>query len=166
MSTKRGKYKKHKFHGAPERFEIVAGFVFETFGRNIKYIADIAGGRGMLSRILNKKYNYVAEVVDPRGYTLKGVLSRKEEYSLDLASYYDLVIGLHPDEATRPVVESALVTNTLIIPCCNFWDQNRKLGRNALVDEISRFYESRGIAYKVVQFDFNSPKNVGLVTFV
>ena len=54
MSTKTGIYKGHKFHGDPQRFEVVADFVFDTFGRNIEYIADVAGGRGMLSRILNK----------------------------------------------------------------------------------------------------------------
>jgi len=57
MSTKRGKYKRHKFHGDPKRLEVVADFIFETFGRNVKYIADVAGGQGMLTRILNKKYS-------------------------------------------------------------------------------------------------------------
>ena len=63
----------------------------------------------MLSRILNKKYNYQAEVIDPRHYQVVGVQNRQCEYVSDMASYYDLVIGLHPDEAVREVVESAKV---------------------------------------------------------
>jgi hypothetical protein len=165
MSTKTGIYKGHKFHGDPQRFEVVADFVFDTFGRSIEYIADVAGGRGMLSRILNKKYNYKSTVFDPRGYTLVGVESRLDEFKPEDASYYDLVIGLHPDEATHVVVESALVTNTIVIPCCNFWDQSRKLGRNALIEEISKYYKEKGIRYQKVEFDFKGPKNIGLVSF-
>ncbi|MBP7785717.1 hypothetical protein KA062_00470 [Patescibacteria group bacterium] len=166
MSTKGGTYKGHKFHGDPQRFEVVAGFVFETFGRNIEYIADVAGGRGMLSRVLNKKYNYKSTVVDPRGYPLLGVDNLQEEFSSEDASYYDLVIGLHPDEATIEVAKSALGTNTILIPCCNFWNQNKKLGRDAMISEISKFYESNGVKYKVVTFDFEGPKNIGLVTMI
>lgn len=165
MSTKGGMYKGHRFHGDPQRFEIVADFVFETYGRSIRYIADVAGGRGMLSRILNKKYNYESTVVDPRGYALLGVPNINEMFSSQSASYYDLVIGLHPDEATRPVVESALVTNALVIPCCNFWDQTKKLGRDALLSEIAQYYQENKINYKQVTLDFEGPKNLGLATF-
>ena len=61
----------------------------------MQYIADVAGGQGMLSRILRKKDNYDCEVVDPRGYVLKGVPNRAEEFDAETADYYDLVIGLH-----------------------------------------------------------------------
>src|SRR3990167_9815922 len=107
MSKLSGQYKGHRFHGAPERFEVVAEFVANYWGKNIKYIADVAGGRGMLTRILNKKYNYESEVIDPRGFQLRGVPSVQDDFTPNKASYYDLVIGLHPDEATRSVVESA-----------------------------------------------------------
>lgn len=165
MSTKSGIYKGHKFHGDPQRFEVVADYVFNTFGRSIKYIADVAGGRGMLSRILNKKYNYESIVFDPRGYTLVGVSSNTVEFKSEDASYYDLIIGLHPDEATRVVAEAALVTNTILIPCCNFWDTKKKLGRDAMLDEISKYYDKNNIRYERVVLDFEGPKNIGLVSF-
>lgn len=165
MSTKGGKYKNHRFHGDPKRFEVVADFVNEYFGKKVKYIADVAGGRGMLSRVLNKKYNYESEVIDPRGYTLVGVTNRKEEYSSEFASFYDLIIGLHPDEATKEVAKSALVKPTILIPCCNFWDQTKKLGRDALLEEISKYYLENDIKFEQVNFDFEGPKNIGLVTF-
>ena len=53
----------------------------------MQYIADVAGGQGMLSRILRKKYNYDCEVVDPRGYVLKGVPNRAEEFDAETADY-------------------------------------------------------------------------------
>ena len=81
-------------HGDESRFEILAAFVHEHYGKSVKYIADVAGGQGMLSRLLNKKYNYVSEVIDPRSYGIKGVDRRVSEYTSDMAPYYDLIIGL------------------------------------------------------------------------
>lgn len=164
MSTIKGSYRGHNFHGAPERFEVVAKYVYQEFGKTVKYIADVAGGQGMLSRILRKKYNYEAEVVDPRGWTLVGVNSRKEKYSSEMASYYDLIIGLHPDEATRAVAESAKIRPVILIPCCNYWDKTKKLGREALLAEISRHYDRYNITHKRVGLGFKSSKNVGLVS--
>lgn len=166
MSTKTGSYKGHKFHGDPSRFEVVADFISRTFGKKISNIADVAGGRGMLSRVLNKKYNYESVVFDPRGFTLVGVESNTDEFKVEDASYYDLVVGLHPDEATRVVVESSKYTNTLIIPCCNFWDQSKKLGRDALLQEIEAYYKEHNVNYRLITFDFEGPKNMGFVTFV
>jgi hypothetical protein len=164
MSTKQGKNKGHQFHGAPERFEVVAEFIHERFGKGIKYIADVAGGRGMLTRILNKKYNYESEVIDPRGWTLVGTPNRAQEFNSSMSGYYDLVIGLHPDEATRAIAESAIKTKTLLIPCCNFWDESKKLGRDALIEEITNFYKEKNIPYEKIIFNFNSPKNIGILT--
>jgi len=137
--------------------------VLSKYGKSIKYIADIAGGQGMLTRMLCKK-NYEAEVVDPRGYTLKGVSSRTEEFNPNMADYYHLIIGLHPDEATRAVVESAKVTPTLIIPCCNFWDRTKTLGRDALIAEIQKYYDKNGVEYEKLVLDFKGPMNIGLST--
>ena len=58
MSNLSGKIRGHRFHGDPQRFEVVADFVAQRFLGKAKYIADVAGGQGMLSRILNKKYNF------------------------------------------------------------------------------------------------------------
>lgn len=154
---------RHKFHGSPERFDVLAEFIYDRFGNSIKYIADVAGGQGMLSRVLNKKYGYESEVVDPRGWTLKGVGSRAEEYQASMASYYDLIVGLHPDEATRPVVESGTERPVIVIPCCNFWDRSQKLGRDAMLDAISAYCDDNRIAYERVTFDFKGPKNIGLL---
>src|ERR1700760_2773727 len=101
--------RQHKFHGSPERFDVIAEFIYERYGNRVRYIADVAGGQGMLARILHKKYNYEAEVIDPRGWVLKNVPNRVEEFGPSMASYYDLIVGLHLDEATRAVAQSGLV---------------------------------------------------------
>jgi hypothetical protein len=154
---------RHKFHGDPVRFEEVADYISKQFKNDINFVADVAGGQGMLSRMLNKR-GYVAEVIDPRGWTMVGVDSRQEEYSSGIADYYDLIIGLHPDEALRPVVESAKMRPILVVPCCNFWDRSRKLGRDALIEEIQDYFDKENIQYEKVVFNFRGPHNIGIVT--
>jgi len=156
--------KQIKCHGDEARFEIVAEYIYRRFGDRIKYIADVAGGQGLLSRILHKKYNYEAEVIDPRGYVLKGVPSRQAEYSPDMAKFYDLVVGLHPDAATRAVAESAVYRPILLVPCCNEWDKTRRLGSRELVAAIVEYLDGKGIPNEIVTFDFKKPKNIGIMT--
>jgi hypothetical protein len=55
----------------------------------------------MLARRLRKRHNIDCDVVDPRGWVLRGVSSRVEEYRAGMAGYYDVIIGLHPDGALR-----------------------------------------------------------------
>jgi len=154
---------RHRFHGDPSRFEVLAQFVYDTYGPHVQYIADVAGGQGMLCRILRKQYNYDCEVVDPRGRTLKGVPARVEAFDPALAAYYDLIIGLHPDEATRTVAEAARFRPAVLIPCCNFWSED-KLGRDELVEAIAAYYRQHGVRFKRVAFRFRGPKNIGLVS--
>ena len=93
---------RHRFHGDPARFEVVARFIADRFP-DARYVADVAGGQGMLTRILRKRFGFEAEVVDPRGWALKGVPARAELYTPAMADYYDLVVGLHPDQALAKV---------------------------------------------------------------
>ena len=109
------------------------------------------------------KENYDCEVIDPGGWTLKGVPSRAVELDPSEASYYDLIVGLHPDEATRAVAQAALIRPAILIPCCNFWSEG-KLGRDELIETIERYYRTRGIGFERVTFSFRGPKNIGLVS--
>jgi len=117
----------------------------------------------MLARILNKKYNYTCEVVDPRGWVLRGVPNRKVEFEPAMASYYDLIVGLHPDEALRATAQAALTRPTVLIPCCNFWSEE-KLGRDALVAAIEQYYLRHKVSFERITFRFRGPKNIGLVS--
>jgi hypothetical protein len=153
----------HHCYGAADRFEVLAGYIYDCYGGQVRYIADVAGGQGLLARILNKRYNYECEVVDPRGWVLKGVPSRSEIFQPERAVFYDLVVGLHPDEATRAVAQAALVRPTILVPCCNFWSEE-KLGRNELLEAIEMYYREQGVSYERVVFPFKGPKNIGLVT--
>jgi hypothetical protein len=71
---------RHRFHGDPARFEVLADFIADRYWHSVRYVADVAGGQGMLARILSKKYHYECEVVDPRGWALTGVAHRPAEF--------------------------------------------------------------------------------------
>ncbi len=154
----------HRFHGDPDRFHLMAEFIGERFGNSVEYVADVAGGQGMLARELRKRLNYRIEVVDPRGWTLKGVESRAVPYLAEDSTFYDLVVGLHPDQALREVVHSALRTATVIVPCCNFWRDDQRLGRDALAQSIAEWFEQNYVRYERVEFPFRGPQNLGFVT--
>ena len=122
------------------------------------------GGRaGDAEPHLAQEYNYDSEVVDPRGYVLKGVPNRAEEFAAGTADYYDLIIGLHADEASRAVAEAGLTRKSVLVPCCNFWSRE-KLGQDELVAAIEGYYSDNGVAYERVIFPFKGPKNIGIIT--
>ena len=154
---------RHRFHGDPTRFQAVASFICDRYGSTVRTIADVAGGQGMLCRILRKKYNYECEVVDSRGWVLRGVPTRKEDFVPSMADYYDLVIGLHPDEAARPVAEAARIRPAVLIPCCNCWSKE-KLGRDELPEAIEGYCRQHRVEFHRVTFPFKGPKNIGIVS--
>ena len=117
----------------------------------------------MLARILTKRHGFAAEVIDPRGWTLRGVMSRKEEFRADVADYYDVVVGLHPDQALRELVAAGLRRPTLVIPCCNFWSADEKLGRRALIEAIVAHHTHTGGEVEEAELAFSGPYNRALV---
>ena len=153
---------RHRFHGDPARFGVVADFVATRFP-SARTVADVAGGQGMLARVLSKHHNVAGEVIDPRGWVLRGVSNRAEEYDAAMAEYYDVVVGLHPDEALREVVASARVRPVVVIPCCNFWTRDRRLSREDLLAAVADEHAGAGGGVERVTFDFRGPKNEGLV---
>ena len=155
---------RYNFHGDPARFPEVAGLISRAYGHRIRYIADVAGGQGMLSKLLRNRLGYDAEVVDPRGWRITGVPGREEAFDPNQASYYDLVVGVHPDQATRAIAMGALYTRTLLVPCCNFWDRSQRLGTIALVESIEKFYRRYQVSYQRVMLDIRGPKNIALLT--
>ena len=154
---------RHRFHGDPKRFDVLASYIDVRFGNTVHYLADVAGGQGMLTRILRKRYNYDCEVIDPLARTLKGVPNRAVEFDSSMTDYYDLIIGLHADEATRPVAQAALSRPVILVPCCNFWSEE-KLGRDELLDAIEDYYRCHKVSFERVEFPFKGPKNIGIVS--
>jgi hypothetical protein len=154
----------YNFHGDPDRFPVLVDLIDERFDNDLRYVADVAGGQGMLSKLLKKRLNLDSEVIDPRGHRIRGVAGHEQMFKAESASYYDLVVGLHPDQATQEIVKSALVTKTILVPCCNYWDRRERLGTLDLLLAIEDFYKKHGVHAERVELDFRRPKNVAFVT--
>ena len=154
---------RHRFHGDPTRFQVIADYIADRYWRSVRYIADVAGGQGMLARILSKQYNYDCEVIDPRARVLRGVAHQASAFDPAFSTYYDLIVGLHPDGALREVAQAALSRPVVLVPCCNFWSPE-KLGQTELLEAIEQFYRQHSVMYERVAFAFNGPKNIGLVS--
>ena len=119
-------------------------------------ILDVAGGRGDLSFELSFKFGLKCIIIDPRPqkfrrWQLKMInKSNGTGKPLHIEGLFDefffdqhkvnvndirLVIGLHPDEATEPLVDTALRNNLnfAVIPCCVF---SQKFPQRRLKDNV------------------------------
>jgi hypothetical protein len=123
------------------RNSMFAMWLVETFG--LEYlkkgpILDIAGGKGYISYFLSHDYGLDCIVVDPRGTTLpkknrrwlnkvnRTITEKRcmfdDTFDLDILASATLIFGMHPDEATEPIVDMALKHNIpfAVVPCCVF----------------------------------------------
>lgn len=127
------------------RFDLFADFITQRF--DAPRIFDIAGGQGKLNEALSQRGRFVT-TFDLRHKRLP-VRYAQRMFTLDEPCECDLVVGLHPDGATRVIVEYAAKHRVpfAIVPCCsdnsmpyNPWMRHlAELGRNAglEVDEVT-----------------------------
>lgn len=118
--------------GDRKRSEVLAEFIRKNFP-SAKYnkVLDVAGGQGNLALLLTK-LGYSVIVVDPRRTNLSKK-ERKEQrqkrlhfdrvrqkFTKEYEGIFDLIVGLHPDEATLPIMEWAALNKIayVVVPCC------------------------------------------------
>ena len=105
-----------------QRNAIFAEFLYEHFP-HAQSILNVACGDSRLSVILQKKYPMATVVgIDPnprgnkkRTKSLRGLFPQRVN-----VTDYDLIVGMHPDEATWPIVELCCkhMINFSVVPCC------------------------------------------------
>merc|ERR1719239_1051189 len=132
--------------GKKGRARVFAEWILTKYGRDYLeegLILDIGGGRGDLAFELATRHGLDCAVVDPRPSKLRrwqASYQRKHPearipkhyqalFTPDFLEAQDirltsvkLIVGLHPDEATEPIVETALALDLpfAVIPCCVF----------------------------------------------
>jgi hypothetical protein len=132
-----------------------AHFIDRTFPRATR-IADVAGGHGELSYWL-QELGRVPVVIEPRDVriprwihrdlrkravregrltTINRIVAPVED--VDLRAF-DLVVGLHPDEATEPAVRAAHAYDLdfAVVPCCVFPLDGRAYSRQGWIDYLA-----------------------------
>lgn len=120
------------------RFPAFAEFIHETYP-HARTVADVAGGHGNLAYYL-RELGYDTTIIDTRDVHLPRKLHRAlrkqsikqgrlielpkivaKIQDVDLRSF-DVVAGLHPDEATEHAVRAAITLGKdfAVVPCCVF----------------------------------------------
>jgi len=159
--------------GDNRRFEVLAQFTERNFPPPLR-IADVAGGQGNLSFILTQK-GYDCTVIDPR----KTNLSKKErrlsnrkgirfarirkEFNATMVLDYDLIIGLHPDEATEAICNAARDRPCIIVPCCRYWHGMESHGSPNMAETIRRSFRKNRVQWWETTLKMNG-KNLVFVT--
>jgi hypothetical protein len=118
--------------GDPRRFEALAQFIAERFPRpGTQTVLDVGGSMGILCYHL-ARLGYEVTVVDPRRRDVKRhyrKLARRGGFHMRMHYVQrvllpeddaDLLVGLHPDEATEWVVRQAVRRGRafVVVPCC------------------------------------------------
>lgn len=101
-----------------QRFEQFAKFITDRFS-GAQRVYDIAGGMGRLNEELVKR-GRVATTFDQRHKHLP-VQFAERRFTLDEPCECDVVVGMHPDGATRVIIEYAAAHKVpfAIVPCCS-----------------------------------------------
>jgi hypothetical protein len=101
------------------RFELFARFLAERFPDRLR-VFDVAGGMGQLNEELSRLGREVT-TFDQRHKRLKVHGYQERRFTLDEPCLADLVVGMHPDGATRVIVEYAARHRIAfaVVPCCS-----------------------------------------------
>lgn len=146
--------------GDSRRFDALAEYV-SNYYRSGQRIADVAGGKcGRLNERLTKNGNIVT-TIDPVFDVNSSVYGIKDFYHERMASGYDLIVGLHPDEATESIVYSAKFKPIVIVPCCKHWEgREMKARRHSIESTIRKYFEFLDIPYSEEKLDISGANKV------
>ena len=106
--------------GDRRRFDLLGKHIATHFPNKQIKIADVAGGKGFLNLWL-WEHGYINVTTYDKRH--KGRASRIIDYKYGLfkdGSQYDLLVGMHPDEATDVIIVEAVKNNIpfVVVPCC------------------------------------------------
>src|SRR5687768_11541406 len=99
------------------RFSLFARFLAERF--DARRVFDVAGGMGKLNEALTA-LGHVVTTFDRRHRRLD-VPYAERTFTLDEPCDAELVVGMHPDGATRVIIEYAALHRIAfaVVPCCS-----------------------------------------------
>lgn len=108
--------------GDRHRFDLFAKLIADHFPNRSARIADIAGGQGWLQLALRERgYNHVT-TFDKRKKRKRqrGLVYQYRWFDSRVRDEFDLLAGMHPDEATDVIVVEACRRGIpfVVCPCC------------------------------------------------
>ncbi len=108
--------------GDSKRFALLAEYIARNFhSSKYKHVADIAGGKGQLQQEL-RRLGYEVTTFDKRHKHIKSnkIQYKFKYFSSAIKEEFDLLIGLHPDDATDIIIDEAIKREIpfVVVPCC------------------------------------------------
>lgn len=106
--------------GDSRRFDLFSKIISNNFpNKYYKNVADIAGGKGYLNKALKDKGYYVT-TYDVRKKINQNINYKRTLFTEKVKTKYDLLVAMHPDEATDVTISMAakLSIPFVICPCC------------------------------------------------
>lgn len=108
--------------GDERRNDVFALFIKRQFPR-AKIILVVADGKGILARKLaNKGFQCFVIENKPRfeGNKHPNITYKKGWFTRDSEVEADVIVGMHPDEATSEIIRAAIKNNKpfAVVPCC------------------------------------------------
>lgn len=161
------------------RFQLLADWVAENF--EPRSVADIAGGKGLLSYLLGKKGIH-STVIDPVAQDLpkkykdlstkKRIMITKDEsvdrvsqpFTKEMAKEFDLLIGLHAHGVNMLMIDAVASygNKAVIMPCCVIDEPEvPPLGENWF-SWLADYATDQGLDVEYFHLNF-SGQNVGFV---
>jgi hypothetical protein len=159
------------------RFQIVHKFIVENFAPC--KVADIAGGHGLLSYLLNQS-GFESMVIDPIELELPWKYTDLEKkvhkipgeevdhiykkFTKDLAKDFDLLLALHGHGVNMEIINAAKEygKSFLIIPCCVIDEPVEKKEGVHWTDSLFEYAQSLGLNAQKVKLGFMG-KDMGIV---
>ena len=140
--------------GSKKRFDLFSRLIHDVFTpKQYPSIADIAGGKGYLQLSLREKGFQNVTTFDKRKKN-KRVSDQKIRFSYryfneQIKEKFDLLVGLHPDEATDVIIMEAAKRRIpfVLCPCCvkpsavTYWGSHKF---TAWVNHLKKLARSNG----------------------
>jgi len=114
--------------GDRARHRVFADYIADRWPDRSMRVADVAGGHGSLNAELWRRgYRSVTTFDKRRGRWTERPHYRYGDFTVADAAEFDLLVGMHPDEATDVILAASGVHDVpaVVVPCCprpTVWD--------------------------------------------
>lgn len=149
--------------GDSRRFDLFACFLANKF-KPSKYqkVADVAGGKGYLNLSLKEHGFNKVVTFDPhiRKERIRQIEFQKRLFNESITDDFNLIIGMHPDEATDHIIVQATRRRVpfSVVPCCvkpsavAFWGKH---GYNEWVSHLKSLARKTGYMVEETRLRMN-----------
>ena len=148
--------------GDRRRFDLFAELIRKNFNpAQYKSIADVAAGKGYLQVALREKGFKEVRSFDLRRKVFHGLDYRRILFDSTIPGKFDLICGMHPDEATDVIIDTAarLRIPFVLCPCCTrstvtiYW--GAKLSFKGWYNHLVRFAKIKGFEVQEIRLHMN-----------